>query len=147
MEISRRAATAEDYDLARRWHHAAFRDVVLRQFGTWDEARQDDFFDDAWTPEAKEIIVVDGVESAYCVVEHRDNAIYLVDLVISPEYQCRGIGSAILRSLQHQAAANGEPIHLRVLHANRAKELYARLGFRPTGKTETHMLMSWYADQ
>lgn len=97
MEISRRAATAEDYDLARRWHHAAFRDVVLRQFGTWDEARQDDFFDDAWTPEAKEIIVVDGVESAYCVVEHRDNTIYLVDLVISPEYQCRGIGSAILR--------------------------------------------------
>ena len=147
MDISKRAATAEDYDLARKWHHEGFRDVVVKQFGTWDEDRQHGFFDDAWTPETTEIIIADGVECGYCVVEHRDNAIFLKDFVISPEYQGRGIGTAILTDLQHQAATMSVPIHLRVLHANRAKELYARLGFRPAGQTETHTLMSWSADQ
>jgi hypothetical protein len=97
--VSKRAATAEDYDLVRKWHHAGFRDVVVKQFGIWDEVRQDAFFDDAWTPEATEIIVADGIECGYCVVEHR------------------------------------------------AKELYARLGFKPTGQTETHMMVSWSPDQ
>ena len=147
MHVTKRAAAAEDYDVVRQWHHAAFRDVVVRQFGTWDESRQDGFSDDAWAPEATEIIIVDGVECGYCVVEHRDNAICLVDLVISPAYQGRGIGSTVLRALQHQAVTERVPIHLRVLHANRAKELYTRLGFRPAGQTETHILMCWSADQ
>lgn len=147
MVVSKRAATAEDYDLVRKWHHAGFRDVVVKQFGIWDEVRQDAFFDDAWTPEATEIIVADGIECGYCVVEHRNNAICLIDLVISPEYQGRSIGTSILTGLQCQAATMGVPIHLRVLHANRAKELYARLGFKPTGQTETHMMVSWSPDQ
>jgi ribosomal protein S18 acetylase RimI-like enzyme len=147
VHVSKRPATTEDYDLARKWHHEGFRDVVIRQFGTWDEARQDGFFADAWAPEATEIIIADGVECGYCVVELRDNAMHLVDLVISPAYQGLGIGTAILTNLQHQAATMGVPIHLRVLHANRAKELYARRGFRLTGQTETHMLMSWSASQ
>jgi hypothetical protein len=36
IPITRRRATAADTAWARRVHHAAVRDVVERQFGTWD---------------------------------------------------------------------------------------------------------------
>ena len=42
--IDRRTATSEDFELARSIHHRAYRDVVLRQFGAWNEEEQDQFF-------------------------------------------------------------------------------------------------------
>lgn len=44
MKLEMRAAQEGDREFARLAHHAAYRDVVERQFGPWDEASQDDFF-------------------------------------------------------------------------------------------------------
>ena len=41
MLLERRPATSSDTEFARISHHAAYRDVVRRQFGAWDEALQD----------------------------------------------------------------------------------------------------------
>jgi hypothetical protein len=38
VEITTRQAAAADTDFAREAYHAAYRDVVERQFGPWDEA-------------------------------------------------------------------------------------------------------------
>lgn len=37
LRITSRPATDADTDFARDVHHAAYRDVVIRQFGTWDD--------------------------------------------------------------------------------------------------------------
>jgi hypothetical protein len=38
------------------------------------------------------------------------------------------------------------PVRLRAFHANHAVNLYRGLGFRETGKTDTHILMEWRSD-
>jgi len=143
MELTRRPATADDTELARRVHHEAYREVVKRQFGPWDEARQDRFFADNWARNAFEIVLYDGVPCGYVRVEERADDIVVSELVIRPEFQGRGIGSAILRETIERARARGVPVHLGTHLQNRAVGLYRRLGFRETGRTATHILMEW----
>ena len=45
-KITKRRAEATDAEFARSVHHRAYRDVVIRQYGMWDEKAQDDFFAD-----------------------------------------------------------------------------------------------------
>ena len=48
MKLGRRPVAQADTEFARNAHHQAYHDVVVRQFGTWDEALQDKFFDGDW---------------------------------------------------------------------------------------------------
>jgi len=66
VKITRRLATTADTDSARRIHHAAVRSVVERQFGTWDQLRQDSFFAADWASAVFEVILVDGAMAGYC---------------------------------------------------------------------------------
>ncbi len=143
MTIELREARESDREFARRTHHAAYRDVVERQFGPWDEGQQDQFFGNAWDSTKTRVLVCDGVDRGYCVIEHRPGDIHLRELVIHPEHQRRGIGSGLLHRLQAEARAREVPIRLGTFHENRARRLYRRMGFRQIGATETHVLMEW----
>ena len=143
MEITTRPATAADMDFARTVHHLAYRDVVTRQFGQWDETLQDGFFDRGWSPAKIEILLVDGEPCGYTGIEDRPGDVYLRELVIQPEYQGRGIGTTILRQVMARAQGRGVPVRMQVLQQNRAQDLYRRVGFREVGRTETHVLMEW----
>jgi ribosomal protein S18 acetylase RimI-like enzyme len=48
--------------------------------------------------------------------------------------------------LQKDARSRKLPILLQVLHLNRARRLYERLGFRVYETTETHYRMRWSLD-
>lgn len=143
MKLEMRAAQERDVDFARLAHHAAYRDVVERQFGPWDENAQDDFFVADWDTRTAEIILADGSPCGYCIVERRSEDIHARELVIHPDFQGQGIGSLFLRGLQDEARRRSVPVRLGTFHENRAVELYARLGFREIGSTETHVLMEW----
>src|SRR4029450_4951950 len=97
VTVSQRAATLADTVFARSVHHRAYRDVIERQYGPWDEATQDKLFDTAWSPETHEIILFDGVRCGYSCIENRNDDIYLRELVIDPDFQRRGIGTHIIR--------------------------------------------------
>jgi ribosomal protein S18 acetylase RimI-like enzyme len=58
----------------------------------------------------------------------------LIQIQIAPELQGRGIGEALIRELIAEARAAGASLHLHVLHANPARRLYERLGFRIVGE-------------
>lgn len=124
-------------------HHRAYRDVSVRQFGPWDERAQDEFFASGWSDAPHEIILCDGVPCGYACVERRDEDIHVRELVIDPEFQGRGVGTHILREVIAEAEARGLPVRLGTLHANRAAELYRRLGFREYARDETHIHMEW----
>ncbi len=143
MHIAKRPATAADIDFARSVHHRAYRDVAVRQFGPWDEEAQDKFFSEGWFGAPHEIIECDGVACGYLCVEDREGDIHVRELVIDPEYQGKGVGSHVLREVIGRARARQVPVRLGTFHANRAVNLYRRLGFREVGKTETHILMEW----
>ena len=46
MILGRRTATSSDTEFARTTHHEAYRAVVSRQFGAWDETLQDRLFEE-----------------------------------------------------------------------------------------------------
>ena len=145
MVITRRPALISNIEFARSAHHAAYRDVVERQFKIWDEAAQDQFFANDWASGEFEIVLWDGAACGYLSIAEYESHIHVCELVIAPEYQGRGIGSSLLRTTIEEARAKGIPVKLGALHENRALVLYRRLGYRETGRTETHTLMEWNA--
>ncbi len=143
MPFTTRPAVAADAAFAREAHHGAYRDVVIRQFGAWDEEMQDAYFERSWEGQDREIILRDGVPCGYAGVEFKGDYVHVRELVIHPAYQGQGIGTAFLRGVCAQAAARGVPVKLGVFHQNRAVAFYQRLGFQEFDRTETHILMEW----
>ena len=70
--------------------------------------------------------------------------ITLCGLQLRPPFQRRGIGSAVIRDLQAQAASSRGVLDLGVDHANAgARRLYERLGFVQSGTDEQEAHMRW----
>lgn len=143
MILERRPATSSDTEFTRTTHHEAYRDVVLRQFGVWDEALQDHLFEEKWIPDKFEIILCDGNPCGFLLVEDHPDHIYISEIVIAPQFQGRGIGSRLLNEEMQRGRKTKSPLRLQVLRENRAIELYRRLGFKECGTTETHIRMVW----
>ena len=143
VTVSQRPATIVDKDFIRAVHHRAYHDVVERQYGSWDQAVQDSYFDSAWSAETHEIILFDGVRCGYSSIETQNDAIYLKELVIDPDFQCHGIGTEIIRKVIDHAIGLGVPVRLRTHLVNRAANLYRRMGFLETERTESHLLLEW----
>ena len=143
MELTKRAALDSDIDFARSVHHLAYRDVVTRQFGAWDEAMQDGFFEKGWGEAPFQILMCDSTPCGYASVEENDEHIFVRELVILPEFQGRGIGTQFLEQVFEDARVRQLPVQLQALHENYALNLYRRLGFQEYGKTSIHILMRW----
>lgn len=60
LKLERRPAQEVDTEFARQAHHRAYRDVVVKQFGGWNEEAQDKFFDSAWKGSKHEILSANG---------------------------------------------------------------------------------------
>jgi len=140
-KITKRSATEEDTDFARKAHHAAYHDVVVRQFGHFDEKEQDDFFDESWNKDPYEILLNNEEESGYCSIEYFPDHIFVHELVLLPEFQGKGIGSKVLKDIMDDARVKNIPIKLRVLKENRAQELYRKMGFEETETNDISIFM------
>ncbi len=140
---SRRIATSSDTELARSIHHAALRDTVLRQFGVWDEKFQNDFFNKDWAVGGFEILLKDQKPCGYWAIDEHPDSITVRELVISPEFQGQGRGTRLLHEIQQKASASFRTVRIGALHLNPALGLYRRLGFKDTGRNETHTLLEW----
>ncbi|MGH3352634.1 MAG: isochorismatase family protein [Nocardioides sp.] len=72
----------------------------------------------------------DGARVGFIRVTDDGPDLTIRDLAIQPDQQGRSFGSAAVASVATRAAAVGQDVVLRVLHANpRARSLYERLGF------------------
>jgi len=143
MRLTTRPATASDTAFAREVHHGAYRDVVVAQYGAWDDAAQDRFFENDWRDAKFDIILSDDMPCGYAAVEYRADDVHVRELVIHPKWQGQGIGTVFLTQVMESAGQKGLPVRLGTQHRNRALKLYQRLGFREIGRTETHVLLEW----
>lgn len=62
-------------------------------------------------------------------VDRGAKALWLVDIAVLSAWRGHGIGTAIVRALQQEAAQTQRRVALHVRHGNRAERLYRRLGF------------------
>jgi ribosomal protein S18 acetylase RimI-like enzyme len=69
--------------------------------------------------------------------------IRIVDISLIPESRGRGLGEALLRDVQEDAASRGKAVSIHVETFNPARRLYDRLGFAAIEDKGIYELMMW----
>lgn len=93
------------------------------------------------------IIQLDGVDIGRLILDRQDQQLLIIDFAILPQYQGRGIGSDILKSLINEAYGGKVPVRLHVNQNNTsAIQFYLRHGFKKTGVNGLHFAMEWKGD-
>jgi ribosomal protein S18 acetylase RimI-like enzyme len=138
-----RQATAADRDWLWQTKRRCLRGYIEQTWGAWDEDVQRARFDASFEAGEIQIISVTDRDAGFIDVRHEAREIQLSNIMVDPEFQNRGIGSAVLRDLLARAQARRLPVRLQVMKVNPARGLYERLGFVVTEETATHFRMLW----
>src|SRR4026207_1004469 len=110
-----RPSTPADRSFLRFLHHAAYRDVVIRQFGSWDDRAQDEWFEKGLVEAETHVVEESGSAVGAIRVASPPNCLPLVELQILPEWQNRGLGTALIEQQLNEARTRRLPIRLQVL--------------------------------
>lgn len=141
--ISKRTATELDTHFVYQTETASYKDVVTRQFGSWDDKKHEELFNKVWKPEKYEILMCNGIDCGFISIERNQEYILIHEIVLLPEFQGKGIGSNLLKEIIQEASTKNIPIKLQVLKESQAQHLYRRLGFKDIGVTDTHYKMEF----
>ncbi|MBX3020263.1 MAG: GNAT family N-acetyltransferase [Bdellovibrionales bacterium] len=132
----------DDYDFLKSVHHETLREHI-EKIWSWNEAAQDDFFKKEFEFGQIKLIRAFNHAVGYLHVREQKHVVTIVNLLILPEFQRRGLGSQILLDILKNAKAGQRLVKLGVLKVNLdAKKLYETLGFKMYEETKTHFLMS-----
>jgi len=123
-------------------HVAALGPVALVGYG-WPACTLREQFRSEIDLATCHVISVDGRRAGYISIEDRDSFWYIDAIAMARRYQGKGIGTLVLRDVL--AEAGSRPVRLNVLHVNRARRLYERLGFRTIRRDEQRQIMEWRA--
>jgi ribosomal protein S18 acetylase RimI-like enzyme len=125
MAFTLRPAGLADREFLWILREAAMRPLLEPLLG-WNEAQQRAYADESLRGR---IVIVDGAAGGVLTVVARGAERHLAFVGILPPLQGAGLGTALVRLAQDEAAAGGLLLSLHVLSANPAVRLYSRLGF------------------
>ncbi|MCP5244483.1 MAG: GNAT family N-acetyltransferase [Burkholderiales bacterium] len=142
MTIRIRPVEQSDYDWLLDLHHTVYRELIINEFGYWDDDEELGLFLEAWETKKIDVILIQDDPVGMFIVERQDDYLWLDEIQIEPQYQCQGIGTEVIMQLILQARKMCLPLRLRVLHANQgAYRLYQKLGFQQIRRAEHHNVM------
>lgn len=142
MQFALRAVTEEDYAWLWALKRQTMQPYVEETWGGWDEAAQEGFFREHFVPANMRVITVGGRDAGLLHIEREATVMFLANIQILPEFQNRGLGTAVVRIVLDDARARGMPVRLQVLKTNpAARRLYERLGFQVTDLSGSHWQM------
>ncbi|NOH31751.1 GNAT family N-acetyltransferase [Vibrio mediterranei] len=133
MTYSERAARSNDFDFLFELKKAAEYEAVSRVFG-WDESLQRHLHEVEWSQAKPTIIEIDGKRIGSYLLKPQDGGYYFGRFFLLPDYQGKGIGSAVIKDCIGKAKS--QPITLCYLVGNQVHSLYERHGFRVTHQDE-----------
>jgi len=154
--LTLRAVTADDEALLLFVYDSS-RAEELAQV-QWQEGQREAFvkwqFDlqrreyDARFPGAEyDVILVDDQPAGRIWIGRDEEEIHLVDIVILPEFQNRGVGGALLRSLIDEAKQSGKALrHMVFIMNTDALRFYERLGFVVIEELGAYKHMEWKSE-
>lgn len=140
LPFETRDATPDDLDLIWEIQNEAIGPHVRRELGVTAEEHQSHFYEH-FNVDGYVLVLDEGIEVGMLKWVIRESDVYLENGVLLPDYQGRGIGSAVIRLLLSEAASRGLPARLQVFKSNPAHKLYERLGFEVESETDHHLLM------
>lgn len=139
MEYTLRQARDDDFEFLFHLRVAALGPYVAQIWG-WNEDEQRQRFARHFDTTRYQIVLrekdIGAIEA-----EQRDHEIYLSNIELLPEYQRKGIGTALIGEMLAEADRKNLPVALQVFKINPARHLYERLGFEITGENTTHFQM------
>lgn len=161
------AQAAAPFGIALRWARGDDRPALLALYATtradelaaqpWPEPTKAQFVAHQYAlqhrhfvahyPDAEFLVLARGADVVGRLYVDRDPRTardLVVDILLAPAWRGGGVGSALLRALQADAAARGRGVALHVLAWNvGARRLYERLGFHVADDRAPHVLMHW----
>jgi ribosomal protein S18 acetylase RimI-like enzyme len=141
MNFETRSATPDDRN-ALYAVYASAKKVYIAEIWGWDESWQQTDFDAHSDPHVIQVAVVGDRIVAYIHTELRNDTPHVHMLCVVPEYQSKGIGSALLKAFIHDCSAQQQDVTLGVFKINTdARRFHAKLGFETFEATSTHYLM------
>jgi len=96
----------------------------------WDEDVQRGFHAKAWQEQKPDIITYDGKPIGTIATTESEDCIEIGQFFILPDYQNKGIGAYLLKSILDKADQFGKNVILRFLKNNPVESLYVRNGFQ-----------------
>lgn len=120
--------TKQDFESLVALRIAAMRES-LESVGRFDPVRAREHLKNGFKVECARHILADGVHAGFFVVKPSDQILLLEHLYIHPDYQGRGIGAIVMRSIIAQAKTLGLPITLKALKESRSNSFYRHHGF------------------
>ncbi len=95
-------------------------------------------------PQAQYLVIERaGTPLGRLYVDRRPASIHILDIALLPEHRGSGVGTKLLREIQAEAAAAGQPLTIHVEQFNPARRLYDRLGFQPIQEHGVYLLLEW----
>ncbi|WP_299628630.1 GNAT family N-acetyltransferase [uncultured Tateyamaria sp.] len=95
-------------------------------------------------PQATDLIIRrNGTAIGRLMIDLTRRPIHGVDIAILPDWQSKGIGTAVLQAMCNTARAYGTDVSISVIEGQPAQRLYSRMGFEVTGRTPPHATMLW----
>ncbi|MCP5275625.1 MAG: GNAT family N-acetyltransferase [Burkholderiales bacterium] len=145
MTIRIRPVEQSDYDWLLDLHHTVYRELIINEFGYWDDDEELGLFLEAWETKKIDIILKQDKPVGMFIIQRQDDYLWLDEIQVEPQFQNQGIGTEIIMQLILRARKISLPIRLRVLHANQgAYRLYRKLGFQNICRAEHHNVMELY---
>lgn len=132
-------ASTREEELARVPWSLPQKDAFLRMQTRAQRAHYQSVYPDAHY----QVVEVDGVGAGRLLVNLGASDVFLVDLGLLRAFRGLGVGTAVLRDLQAQAAQRKQPLSLSTELHNPARRLYLRLGFVMVEQGETHVRLLW----
>ena len=131
-----------DYEFVYEVKKNAYKKYVEQCWGKWDDIDQKNRFKESMekTFDRTYIIVFNDKRIGFYqgqVVNER--TYYIENICIIPEYQGKGIGTEILKSVIN--GYSDKNIEIQYFKQNPVGNLYKKLGFEPNGETEFHYQM------
>ena len=136
-----RSASENDYEFIYQVKKEAYKKYVEINFGTWNEEQQREYFArfiEAYK-ESAFVIIYEGENIGFYNGCLEGNSYAIGNICIIPEYQNRGIGTAILKDVLSENA--GKEVRLQYFKQNPVGRLYERLGFKFADETACHYQM------
>jgi ribosomal protein S18 acetylase RimI-like enzyme len=126
---------------------AQWQEGQKEMFVSWQFGLQRREYDARYPDAAYDVILVDQQPAGRIWVGTDDAQIRLLDIALLPEFQNRGVGTALLHQLMDDARASGKALRHMVFMLNSdAKRFYERLGFVTIEDLGAYQHMEWKAE-
>lgn len=142
MELTERQAIEADKSWLWELYVRLLECSITTQWG-WDIVFQRNMFETNLPTICFRIISCRDKDVAAYLVNTELDHYYLKMLLVTKEYQNKGIGRKIMEQLKIRASAEEKPLRLSVIKANPVSGFYLKMGFKVVGEDDESVKMAY----